>query len=767
MTRFIGSSGSRRRRRSLTGLIACTLLLAVITAPSAVAVHDLGLMELDKNATNDLTTVKVAILNSNTSATATTLSVCRVVASNPATPFTILIDAEQMTVTAIAPAGGGGCPSGTQKQTWTVTRHVNGSTAASHAGGSNITQMITGPVDGADWDQVFADAPDCSGINATVCSFINDPAGDSIFTTGGSKDDLDVPNWRHTDGSVPDADEINDAMAAKFESGGDQILYFAADRFAVNGAKDFGFWFFHNNVAPLDDGTFSGTHNADPGDVLILGTFTNGGATTTIRVFKWVGSGGSDGPLDLVGSLGDCSSALSGDFGCATVNNTTVPSPWPYQGKSSPAANTFLSGAFVEGGINLTALEIQGCFSNFLAETRSSPELGAQLKDFVHGTFEACESELTTTPADGNGDPLTGDLSIGTGSVQARDTALLNVTGTDTFSGTLSFHICGPIAADALCDTGGVAAGSQTVTANGTYTSDPVTLTSVGRYCWRGDFDSDTEGVDDDSDSSETECFNVAPVTPTLTTQAGEDVVLGNPITDTASLTGTAKQPGDDGGSNPGQPDNTYPTINATNGAPAGGEITFTVVGPDSCDPSGLTVTGSPVAVSGDNPSYGPVSALPTAIGEYTFIATYSGSSPNTNAAGPTLCSDANEKVIVSGSASLSTAQRWLPNDTAHITSQAGTTLAGDVTFTLYNDGTCGADLGTSQYSVTRDVVADALPGGTANDRFVSTANTDFVVTVANDATAYSWLVHYNDDALADPTDTCESTTAFTLTDEA
>ncbi len=73
-------------------------------------------------------------------------------------------------------------------------------------------------------------------------------------------------------------------------------------------------------------------------------------------------------------------------------------------------------------------------------------------------------------------------------------------------------------------------------------------------------------------------------MTPTLTTMAGEDVILGNPIEDTATLSGTANQPGDNGGSNPGEADNTYPSINATNGVADDGTITFTVVGPDDCE---------------------------------------------------------------------------------------------------------------------------------------------------------------------------------------
>jgi hypothetical protein len=347
----------------------------------------------------------------------------------------------------------------------------------------------------------------------------------------------------------------------------------------------------------------------------------------------------------------------------------------------------------------------------------------------------------------------------------------------------VKFYLCGPLASDSTgnCSTGGVQIGTpttgETVTGSAgaaSLNSDAATLTKAGRYCWRAEYSGDSAlGVPASSDPSKSvadggttsECFSVTPLQPTLTTTAGADVTLGNAISDTASLTGTAKQPGTDG-IGPGN------TINATAGtqANAGGSIAFSVDGPNNCSASGLTVTGSPVTVSGDNTSYGPVSATPTAVGTYTFIATYTpDSSGNTLGSGPSACPNGDEAVDVTGSASLATNQKWLPNDTAHITSSAGTTLAGDVTFTLYNDGSCGTDGGTSQYSVTKDVVADAdsSPAPTANNRYVSTSNTATFVTTANDGVAWSWNVHYADDALTSPSDQCETTTpAFTLTDK-
>jgi hypothetical protein len=760
-------------------VLLASLLAILFAAGSARGVHDLGLFELDKNATNDLTTTHLAILNSNANATQTTIQVCRFGASDPSLPFTILIDAEQMSVTASAAAGGGGCPSGTAKRNYTVTRHVNGSLAAAHAAGSDVTRMVTGSVPGDDWNQIYDEVqadPEtkCTDLGAVECAFVHDGTNATIFTTGGSKDDHEISDWRWTNGSVPDADEINDAMAAKYISASnDEILYFAADRFAVNGAKDFGFWFFQNPVAANEDGTgtFSGSHTGTlttPGDILILGTFTQGGATTTVRVFKWVGSGGSDGSLDSDATLGDCAVALSGDQGCATVNDTTIPTGgWAYQGKASSAANVILSGGFVEGGINLSELGLEGCFSSFMAETRSSPEIGAQLKDFILGSFEACESSLTTTPADSGGTALTDtnsngipDVTIGTGAagVDVTDQADLTVEGTNTWSGTLHFFLCGPIATG-TCDTDGLEIGSGTAVNQDTVmpvVSGAANLTSVGRYCWRGFFDSNTEGVADQTDASEGECFEVLPVTPVLATQAGADVTLGSPITDSATLIGTAFQPGDDG------PNATYPSINATMDTPANGTITFTLFGPGNCTDVPTGFTPIDVTVSGDrttHPGY-TASFTPTQVGEFTWVATYSGDSPNTNGAGPTTCPDPNEAVVVTGNAASSSAQRWLPND--RVTLTGDTSLNGTLTVTLYSGDNCGVTSGSpiDGQSYTFDVV-----NGDPNGVSFNTDNTTFYVGTNPDGTAggapgaYSWLVHYDDNTLNDPLDRCETST--------
>ena len=216
---------------------------------------------------------------------------------------------------------------------------------------------------------------------------IPDLNGQTTFTTGGSKDDLDISNWRHSTGSSPPKDEITNAYAAAYQSGTDTYLVFGADRFAQNGDAVIGFWFFQNsislNTTGPNAGTFNGVHKN--GDILILSDFTQGGGEVTIRVFKWNAPGGSiDGTLDLIGTGFGC--AASPLF-CAEVNDAATPSPWAYT-PSKGAANIFPKGGFFEGGVNLSQLGISNvCFASFLAETRSSQSVDATLKDFVTGTF--------------------------------------------------------------------------------------------------------------------------------------------------------------------------------------------------------------------------------------------------------------------------------------------------------------------------------------------------------------------------------------------
>ncbi|HEX9044854.1 MAG TPA: hypothetical protein VF802_07515 [Candidatus Limnocylindrales bacterium] len=375
-------------------------------------------------------------------------------------------------------------------------------------------------------------------------------------------------------------------------------------------------------------------------------------------------------------------------------------------------------------------------------------------------------SSTLTTPEDSSGTALTDhnanglpDVSIGTGSVQVKDHAVVTVTGgITTWSGTVSFHLCGPadLTSNTNCRTGGASITPPQSVSNLSTSADSAlaTLTSVGRYCWRADFTSATGGVPPSADppdaTSSSECFEVLPVQPTLVTQVeptSGTIILGNSMSDTATLTGTANQPGTNGIGGGG-------SINATNGAPAGGQISWTVFGPNSC----TTTAFGPVtaSVSGDG-DYTSGSFTPTKLGVYVFVASYNGSSPNTLSASTGDCASQpqNEKITVNGNAHLSTAQDWLPNDTATLTGDAN--LNGTLTFTLYNDASCGSGGGTVQYGPVSQTITDATSGSTFH-----TNNTTYKVTAASDS-SWSWLVHYVDSNLTSPTDSCEYTTIHTI----
>jgi len=231
--------------------------------------------------------------------------------------------------------------------------------------GNAITGAHVGLPD--DWDRVY------SGTGSAGLSiFQTDPQGISLFGKG-SKDIYDINTWKWADQNAPPKDDITNAYAAVY--GGK--LFFGADRYSTNGTAYIGFWLLKGTAVFNAGGTVTGNHQI--GDILILADFVNGGGTVVPRVFEWVGSGGSHGSLN--------EKAIDINTAYALVNSANATSPWPYEGKNG--SGVFATGAFFEGGADLGALGITGCFTDFICETRSSSEVTAELKDFVHHQFPA------------------------------------------------------------------------------------------------------------------------------------------------------------------------------------------------------------------------------------------------------------------------------------------------------------------------------------------------------------------------------------------
>jgi hypothetical protein len=543
---------------------------------------------------------------------------------------------------------------------------LDGNAVTDHAG--------TGIPD--DWDRVCHQVlgSDCSTTNntngTTALEFASQPSsGGTTFTGGGSKDPIDISSWAWNQGSggLPGKDILLNGFAARYSTAANancpgssatvpcSQIFFGMDRFDNSGDAQNGFWFFQNAIglgtASSGGGqTFVGVHKN--GDLLVVSDFSIGGTTSTISVYLWNSActaagkpmaSCADSNLQLLqtSSSANCATAASNAAFCGIVNGTNgTTAPWSFTDKGGNTS--FQQGEFYEGGVDLSNFPglATECFASTLAESRSSTSTSAVLKSFILGNFGGCTTKVTTTSSP------TGSVQIGTGATgaSATDSATIAVSGAGTWTGTLTFSLCGPNTGN--CTTGGSQIGSP-INVNQS-SAQPIgsataTVTSVGTYCWRGSFASSTAGVPSGSDngSNANECFTVTPVTPSLATTAGAgsalsgSVLLGQAVTDSASLTGTANQPGS-------------PIINGPSGAPAGGSITFTLFGPSSSGCGSAASGPITVPVSGDG-TYGPVSFTPTAVGVYHWVASYTPDlSGNTLATTHnTACTDSGEDVTV------------------------------------------------------------------------------------------------------------------------
>jgi uncharacterized repeat protein (TIGR01451 family) len=265
-----------------------------------------------------------------------------------------------------------------------------------------------------DWDRIFLDVVNRTSTSGAIAgSFVTDAVKsprDDIFT-GRSRDTqgIQAGPWRFQESKPQALNDISHAYAATYvDPSTDHVLLYAGlDRYDNSGDATAGFWFFRNLIgenATLNASgglPFTGEH-AD-GDILLVSDFTQGGGASAIQVFRWTGD-------DSTGSLVPITAPEGATF--AIVNDAPITVPWSYSDKShhsGPAA-----GEFLEEGVDLTALGLDGCFSSFLAETRSSQSPTATLSDFVIGTFNSCRLELpntATVQADGI-DPIASNFAL-------------------------------------------------------------------------------------------------------------------------------------------------------------------------------------------------------------------------------------------------------------------------------------------------------------------------------------------------------------------
>jgi hypothetical protein len=200
-------------------------------------------------------------------------------------------------------------------------------------------------------------------------------------------------------------------------------------------------------------------------------------------------------------------------------------------------------------------------------------------------------------------------------------------------TGTINFRAYGP--GDTSC-TGTVAfdSGPIAVSDNGEYGSGDFVPAAAGTYEWRADYSGD---ADNDPASSACnaagESSTVGKASPTLTTAASPDVILGGALNDTATI---------------------------ASGVDPTGTITFKLYGPDDASCSSATpgfTNNITVSGNGDYPSG---NFTPTEPGAYRWTADYSGDANNAPVAGA--CNDAGESSVVSAAAGGQTPPAASPN---------------------------------------------------------------------------------------------------------
>ncbi|MFC4140076.1 MULTISPECIES: hemagglutinin [unclassified Microbacterium] len=410
-----------------------------------------------------------------------------------------------------------------------------------------------------------------------------------------------------------------------------------------------------------------------------------------------------------------------------------------------------------EAAVDLTAILSDGTpqclvLANVIPSTVTGNSDTADYKDTVLAPapeLKNCQSSTVTTPQTGTGALITSDFSIGTGVVGVRDSAVIDVSGgAPTPTGTVKFFLC-KVTGGGLCGTGGTAVGSTNVTG----TSYPVTLaspvayvTSAGDYCWRAEYSgAPTLGIPSSSDSRASECFTVKPVKPVLSTDASDDVFLGNTVKDSATLSGTATMPAD-------------PVINLTGaaGAKDNGGIVFTLYGPSASACGAVAYTSPKVTVSGDG-TYDSPEFTPTTPGTYHWGAVYTSGSANTLGTSHNGdCTDVKENVVVNTVASsIGTAQTWVPKDSATVSAPAGGNLTGSVLFEFFANATCSGAAAWSQ----------TVPVNGVSPQTVSTGNAP-AQSASGD---FSWRVTYDSTNAAqrDIPASCQEVTKLTITNGA
>jgi hypothetical protein len=484
-------------------------------------------------------------------------------------------------------------------------------------------------------------------------------SSDNSFGQGTKEDD---PNVSVVTGSIPPqkSDLTRFYVASEFANSSN-YLYLAWERSNVLGSANMDFEI-NQKTQPNLTTTGPKTLVRTAGDLLI--TFDFGGSgSPVLGLLKWVTSGAtsqcfSANALPCWGNRVNLSAAGEAE---GQVNSVTV---------NDPIANVSLpAGTFGEAAVNLTAAGVfpSGtctAFGSTFLKSRSSSSFPAEVKDFVAPqpvNISNCGTIVVKKVTEnGNatfGYTTTGGLSPSTFTLQGGDTRTYG-SGT-VLPGTYTVTEDSPLPS-------GWTFKSLTCTTGGAVNGQVATITMTPGATITCTYTNHTKN---------------SPSTTTLL--SASTVNIGDPVHDSATLTGATSD--------------------------AGGTVTYSAyAGANTCTGTDLlnstvTVTNGIVPDSDD--------FTPTTAGTYSFQAVYSGDANNNGAT--SVCST--EQLVVKANPSITTtlsATSVVVGSTVHDSatlSGATSDAGGTVTYTAYTNNTCtsGARAGGT-VTVTNGVVPDS-----------------------------------------------------------
>ena len=217
-------------------------------------------------------------------------------------------------------------------------------------------------------------------------------SGDPTTFVGGQKNGDKISGIGYTTGSNPSKSDLGNVYAITHVKGnGHPEIFFGAERLVNNGDSHVDFEFLQSvTTAPTAcAGTFAGDRTE--GDLLIAVDFTGGGAIPGFTIYEWH-CNADPGTQPANGTVCDPTGTTPPHYEPITapaavtvqVNSAEIPcGGWVCRDKITGNAVQVAANDFMEGGIDLDALNFTGCINTYVPHTRAAQPFTASLADFA------------------------------------------------------------------------------------------------------------------------------------------------------------------------------------------------------------------------------------------------------------------------------------------------------------------------------------------------------------------------------------------------